>query len=284
MPIRFWENPRPNLPRARVMSVSKSVRIPSLVKKYLMALTGLVLVLFVMGHMLGNLQFFLGADAINEYAYHLHNLPGHPVSLLAIRLFLGVCLVVHVWMAILLTMENKAARPDSYATTNPITATYAARTMPITGLVLLFFVIFHILHYTVRVVPEDYNATISTVPLTLQAGLPPVQQFDVYAMMVVGFSKPIVSLFYLLAVGLLCMHLTHGVASMFQSVGLRNQIWRQRLGAVAMAYGWIVFLGFASIPISVLAGVGSGYVDGLSAPVAAVEQPVQVAVETAIEH
>lgn len=238
--------------------MSTSHRIPSLVKKYLMAVSGLVLALFVLGHMLGNLQIFLGPDAINTYAYHLHHLPGEPWSLWAIRAVLIVCLIVHVWMAVLLTRENMLARPDSYRVKKSEVSTYAARTMPVTGVLLLAFIVFHILQFTTRVTPEDYNVTIGTVPLDLGHGLI-VQAFDVYAMMVKGFSSVLISGFYIVIMALLCLHLTHGVASMFQSVGLRNESWRYKLVAFAKVYGWVVFLGFISIPIAILCGYGKGY-------------------------
>lgn len=234
------------------------MRIPSLVKKYLMALSGLVLVLFVLGHMAGNLLFFAGPQAINTYAYNLHHMPGEPFTLWAVRLGLLAALVLHVWMAVLLTKENRAARPDSYADQKSRASGYAARTMPMTGLILLAFIVFHILQFTVRVVPENYEQTIGESVITV--GQSQVAFFDVYAMMVKGFSSPLVSLFYIIAVGLLCMHLTHGVSSMFQSVGLRNELWRPRLNALALAYGWVIFIGFASIPAAVMAaGVGKDY-------------------------
>lgn len=241
------------------MSTTSSVVIPSLVKKYLMAGTGLVLVLFVLGHMLGNLQFFGGPDMINAYAYKLHHMPGAPYTLWAIRLVLIACLVVHVWMAVLLTKENRAARgKEPYGVKHNNVASYAARTMPITGIVLLLFIILHILQFTTRVVPENYNQTIGEVPV--KVGFVQLDYFDVFAMMVDGFSDPLFAIIYIVAVGLLCLHLTHGVSSIFQSLGFRNESWRGRLNVFAHAYGWIIFLGFASIPISVMVfGFGKSY-------------------------
>lgn len=238
--------------------MSTSYRIPSLVKKYLMAVSGLVLALFVLGHMIGNLQIFLGPDAINAYAYHLHNLPGKPYSLWAIRAVLLLCLVVHVWMAVLLVRENRQARPDTYRVKKSEVASYAARTMPVTGVLILGFIIFHILQYTTRVAPEDYNVTIGTMVLDLGHGIT-TEAFDVYAMMIKGFSSVLISGFYIIIMALLCMHLSHGFASMFQSVGLRNESWRYKLVALAKVYGWVVFLGFISIPIAILCGYGQQY-------------------------
>jgi len=245
------------------MSQTITPRIPSLAKKYLMALSGLILVLFILGHMLGNLQFFLGPEVINAYAYHLHHLPGNPVTLWLIRLFLFAALATHVWMAVLLTKENRAARPEAYAGQKCQAATYAARTMPITGVLILAFVVFHILQFTTRVVPENYNKTIGESGI--EVGHVPLQYFDVYAMMVDGFSNPLIALFYAVTMGLLCMHLSHGVSSMFQSIGLRNEHWRPKLKLAAVVFGWVIFLGFASIPAAVTAGLGKSYLADMEA-------------------
>lgn len=263
------------------MSAPSKVILPSLVKKYLMAASGLILVLFVLGHMIGNLQFFGPPEMINAYAYHLHNLPGKPVTLWAIRLFLLACVVVHVAMAVLLVKENRAARPDRYANQGFRKADYASRTMPISGLIIFGFIIFHILQYTVRIAPENYNKTIGEAPISLGHGTEKLEYFDVYAMMVKGFSDPVISIVYIVTMVLLCMHLTHGVSSMFQSIGFRNEIWRKRLHAVAVAYGWIIFIGFASIPASVIFfGHGKAYLQEKEAEWAAkaqVTQTVEVA-------
>lgn len=231
-----------------------------------MALTGLVLVLFVMGHMLGNLQIFLGPDAINAYAYKLHKvLPSS--ALWAVRVFLLICIAVHIWMAVLLTIENRRARPQAYLKQRPVQATYASRTMRMSGVILFAFIIFHIAHYTVRAVPgmhyNDSGVLDSTEVPLVKDGLAVVKEgervmtFNVYDMMVDGFAVKFwwVSAFYIIATGLLCLHLTHGVSSMFQTVGLRNQLWRQRLDRAALLYGWVVFLGFAIIPVAVLSGL-----------------------------
>jgi len=258
-----------------------------------MALTGIVLVLFVMGHMLGNLQIFLGAEVINAYAYKLHHvLP--TAALWGIRLFLLACVAVHIWAAVSLTLDNKKARPANYAENNVVQATYASRTMRLSGVILLAFIIFHIAHYTARVVPgKEYNSEIvgvrggevynapTKVPLVKDGEIVEkngrdVMTFNVNDMMVAGFQVWWVSAFYIVATGLLCMHLAHGVSSMFQTLGLRNKEWRKRLDVVALAYGWIVFLGFAVIPLATLTGLlkmdPSGGLDG---PVATITETIQ---------
>ena len=237
-----------------------------------MALTGCVLVLFVMGHMLGNLQIFLGAEVINAYAYKLHHvMPA--AALWAIRLFLLASIGVHIWAAVSLTLDNRKARPERYKKDAVVQASYASRTMRMSGIILLAFVIFHIAHYTARVVPgKDYDERIvgtmngekverpTMVPLlkegkVVQKNGEMVRTFNVNDMMVAGFQVWWVSAFYILATGLLCMHLAHGVSSMFQTLGLRNKDWRKRLDVAALAYGWIVFLGFAVIPLAVMGGL-----------------------------
>ena len=233
-------------------------------RKLLMALTGLVLVGFVMGHMLGNLQIFLGPDVINAYAYKLHEvLP--TAALWAIRLFLLVSVGIHIWAAVTLTLDNRRARPAGYDDNNFIQASYSSRTMRMSGVILLAFILFHLAHFTARTLPglqyeEPGVMEQREVPLVkkgeavLKNG-EVVKTFNVNDMMISGFQIWWVSAFYVIATGLLCMHLTHGVSSMFQTVGLRNSLWRKRLDRLALAYGWVVFLGFAIIPIAVMSGI-----------------------------
>ena len=254
-------------------------------RKVLMALTGFVLVLFVMGHMLGNLQIFLGADVINAYAYKLHHvMPA--AALWGIRIFLLGCVAVHIWAAISLTLDNKKARPSSYDENKVVQATYASRTMRISGVILLAFIIFHIAHYTARVVPgmayeEKIENSVTKVPL-VKEGEPVIKNgevvmtFNVNDMMIAGFNVWWVSAFYIIATFLLCMHLAHGVSSMFQTMGLRNKVWRKRLDLIALAYGWIVFIGFAVIPLAALTGVlEMDPTGGVETPVAAVSANFQ---------
>ena len=121
-------------------------------RKILMALSGLVLVFFVMGHMLGNLQIFLGPDVINAYAYKLHHLlPA--TALWAVRLVLLGTIAVHIWAAITLTLDNRKARPQGYEEDKVLQASYSSRTMRMSGIILVAFIIFHIAHFTVRIVP-----------------------------------------------------------------------------------------------------------------------------------
>ncbi len=224
--------------------------IPSLVKKYLMALTGLIMVLFVLVHMVGNLQMFLGADVINHYAHLLQTLPRS--ILWGFRGILLLSLIVHVWMAILITSENRAARPQGYYKVKRVQATLASRTMGVSGSIILFFIVFHLLHYTFRIIfPEYQTDAFYTV---LDGGT----VYNVYKMMLVGFSKIWVSGIYIFSMIFLCMHLTHAVWSMFQTLGYCDGKWRNFLKKVSLVYGWMIFLGFVSLPIAVLGGYFKG--------------------------
>ncbi|MEW5796289.1 MAG: succinate dehydrogenase cytochrome b subunit [Candidatus Zixiibacteriota bacterium] len=212
----------------------------SIGQKFLMAVSGIVAFGFVVGHMLGNLQVFISQDQMNSYAEKLQSLG--PL-LWAIRLFLLAAFVIHIWFGIKLKLENWAARPIGYQNEQTVKASLASRTMIWTGLIILVFVIYHLLHFTVRVTNPEFAT------LTDPLGRP-----DVYGMVVIGFSSPVVSIFYLLAVGLLSYHLSHGVASMFQSLGLNTEKWQVRLNRLAWVASVLLFLGYASIPAAVLTG------------------------------
>ncbi len=241
--------------------------LPSLVKKYLVAITGLVLVAFVLGHMLGNLQIFLPPEMINLYAHKLQSMP--LPALWGFRVVMLITAVVHVVLTIQLTRQNRAARQGGYAVNASREASFASRTMIYSGLVLAAFIVFHILHYTTKSVEPGYNS--------LKFMLDGHEVTDVYAMMIWGFSNVPVSLFYIVSTGLLCLHISHGASSMFQSVGLRNEKWRKILNTAALAYGWAVFLGFAAIPAAVL---GCKYTDCQALPVKKILNEIEAAKAT----
>ena len=217
----------------------------SLGKKYLMALTGFVLIGFVFVHMAGNLQVLLGQDKINAYAHALQSLP-MPI-LWGSRLFLLVCVVIHAWTAIVLIRENRAARPQSNDVEVTKRAGLSSLKMGLSGTILLFFIVFHLLHFTVRTVYPEYNDMMTSV------GAPEGEEVhDVYTMVLAGFQHTWVSVFYIVAMFLLCGHLSHGFSSVFQSLGIRSESWRVKIDLAAKAYAWVIFLGFSIIPILVL--------------------------------
>jgi succinate dehydrogenase / fumarate reductase cytochrome b subunit len=229
------------------MKVITNIFSSSLGKKYIMAVSGLVMFLFVIGHLAGNLQFFLGADSINRYGHFLQT----NIELIwPARIFLLVMIGLHIWAAINLSIENKAARPVPYADWNPTTASYASRTMLMSGIIIFVFIIYHLLHYTVQV------QTINFTGQSFVTFEDPQKRHDIFKMMVLGFSNLWVSIFYIIGIGLLCLHLSHGVSAMFQSLGWKNKVYGPCLDTGARAISWLIFLGYVSIPISVLLGYG----------------------------
>ena len=221
----------------------------SLGKKFIMAVTGACLFLFAVGHMLGNLQFFLGAEPINRYAHFLQSVPE---LLWGARLGLLAMVGLHIWSAVKLTLENRAARPVAYDQAKLAAATYASRTMIWSGLIIAAFIIFHLLHYTVKTTGVNLTGKDFTeFHTTLADG---TACHDVHKMMVTGFSQPVVSGFYVLAVGLLCFHLSHGISAMFQSLGLKDQTWGPIIDRFSVGAALLLFLGYAAIPTSVLLG------------------------------
>jgi succinate dehydrogenase / fumarate reductase, cytochrome b subunit len=232
----------------------------SIGRKILMAVTGIVLVGFVIGHLVGNLQVFQDPDHINGYAQFLHQLG--PLLWVA-RIGLLVSVGIHIWAATVLTLENKRARgSEPYAFKHTIRATLASRTMRITGYVVLAFIIYHLAHFTLG---GAQAATFkdNLKPYTMQhdysvAGFPVVkggaEVADVHSMVILGFQNPIVSLFYIVAVGLLSFHLLHGFDSMFQTLGIRSNRWSAGLRKVALLLCVAYFLGNLAIPGAVLMG------------------------------
>lgn len=227
------------------MNLLGSLLNSSIGRKVLMAATGLVLFGFVTGHLLGNLQIFLPPEKINAYGHTLESLG---VGLWLIRAFLFVCLVIHVWFAIQLTLENRAARPEAYGKDHVNRATLASRVMARTGFVVLAFIFFHLAHYTVRAGHPEWSAH----SFTLANG---TQVRDIHSMMVQGFSNVYVSAFYILAIGILSYHLAHGIGSLVQTFGFRNEKWSTGLERFAVIFCWAYFLLNAAIPLSILGGL-----------------------------
>ena len=218
----------------------------SLGKKYLMALSGIVLVGFVFVHMAGNLQILMGQEKINAYAHALQSLP-LPI-LWGSRLFLLLAVVVHAVTAYQLVKENRAARPSRNDIEKTQRAGIASLRMGLTGSILLAFIVFHLLHFTIRTIYPEYSEMMTTI------GSPDTNEIhDVYSMVLSGFQHTWISVFYVVAMFLLCGHLAHGVSSAFQSLGIRSENWRVKLELAAKAYAWVIFIGFSIVPLLVLA-------------------------------
>ena len=218
-----------------------SFYLSSIGKKALMALSGLALFGFVLAHLAGNLLIFLGPSALNAYAAKLEHLGPW---LWVARGGLLVALAVHIWASVQVTRENRRARPQAYARFRPEETTLAARTMMATGVLLLVFLIYHLLHFTFRVTHHE-----------ISHGLDALGRRDVYMMVVRSFQQPLLSLVYVLGVGAVCFHLSHGVASTRQTLGLNNE---RTLGVVSQAGAWaavLIFLGYSAIPLAALLGM-----------------------------
>ena len=222
------------------MNVIKNIFGTSLGKKYVMAVTGGAMFLFVIGHLVGNLQVFLGPEAINRYG---HFLQSNVEIIWPARIGLLAMIGLHIWSATKLSAENRAARPEAYVNWQPNSASYASRTMLMSGLIIFAFIVYHLLHYTVMV--QQINLTGRDFHTLVDAE----GRHDIYTMMITGFSNPAVSIFYIVAIGLLCLHLSHGVSAMFQSLGLKNHYYRPMLDKAAKLLAVAIFLGYASIPI-----------------------------------
>ncbi len=226
------------------MNLLGSLFRSSIGKKFLMAATGLVLVGFAAGHLLGNLQIFLPPAKINAYAHLLESLGA---ALWLIRFFLLACVLVHLWVAVQLVLENRAARPIGYGVDYTNRATLASRVMARTGLVVLAFIVYHLLQFTVRAGhPEWSEHTFRLADGTMVR--------DVHTMMVEAFRVGWVSIFYVIAGGLLSYHLSHGLGSMAQTLGFKNEKWTRGLEVFATVACWCYFLASAAIPLAILGG------------------------------
>lgn len=232
----------------------------SIGRKILMAVTGVVLIGFVIGHLVGNLQVFSTPDHLNGYAQFLHQLG--PLLWVA-RIGLLVAVVIHIWAATVLTLENKRARgAEPYGFKHTIRATLASRTMRLTGYVVLAFVIYHLAHFTwgaaqagtfKEALPRyTMQETYSVAGFPVVA--PGAQVLDVHSMVILGFQSPIVAVFYIIAVGLLSFHLLHGFDSLFQTLGLRSSRWARGLRTFSLLFCLAYFLGNLAIPGAVLIG------------------------------
>ncbi len=208
----------------------------------IVAVTGIILILFVVGHLLGNLQIFIGPDWINGYSQRLHDLG--PLLWL-IRIFLLLTVAIHIYVTIQLAIENRRARPEPYIDRQYVKATFASRHMLMSGLIVVAFIIYHLAHFTDRI----------TDPRFALLKLDPLHRYDVYSMMVYGFQSYLVSGFYVLGLFLLALHLSHGSSSFFQSLGLNDKKLAPRLALGGRIFAWLLFAGYTSIPVAVLLGL-----------------------------
>ncbi len=205
-------------------------------KKIVMAITGAVLFLFVIGHMLGNLQVFEGPDKLNAYGHFLH---GVPEILWSVRIILLICVLLHIWASVELALRKNKARPIGYAKRENTVSTYASRTMYWSGPIILAFVIYHLLHLTAGVIHPGGEFV----------------EGDVYHNVVAGFQVWYVSAWYVFSMILLGFHIRHGAWSMFQSVGINHPRHTPILKKAAAILAIIIVVGYISIPVSIMLGL-----------------------------
>jgi succinate dehydrogenase / fumarate reductase cytochrome b subunit len=205
-------------------------------KKIVMAVTGAILFLFVIGHLLGNLQVFEGPAKLNAYGAFLHSIGE---VLWPVRIILLLAVALHIIATVQLALRKKRARPIGYSRKQAIASSYASRTMYWSGPIVLAFIIFHLLHLTAGYVHPGAAYI----------------EGDVYHNVVSGFQVWWVSLSYIVAICLLGLHLRHGLWSMFQTVGIHQPQHTARLKKAAMVIAVLIVLGYISIPISVLLGL-----------------------------
>jgi succinate dehydrogenase / fumarate reductase, cytochrome b subunit len=203
-------------------------------KKAVMAATGGALFGFVIAHLAGNLQIFLGPEKFNGYAHALHALGG---LLWGARAVLLICVGLHIWSTIQLTALKNDARPARYVKWKAQASSYASRTMYMSGPIIAAFVVYHLMQFTFGVGGTRYNPS------------------DPYGNVITGFRVPLVSIAYVIAMGLLCLHLRHGLWSALQTLGFYHPRYTPRVRSLATVVALLIFFGFASIPVAVLAGV-----------------------------
>ena len=209
-------------------------------RKILMAVTGMLLVGFITVHLLGNLSVFAGSEAINIYAEKLHSLG--PIVWI-FRLVMLALFAIHITFGIQLTMENSAATPEQYAIQVTQKTTFAARSMIYTGLILLVFLLYHLLHFTVHVVHTDAVATLEP----FVNGRP-----NVFAMVGNSFQSAFVSIVYIIAMAALFLHVSHGIQSFVQTLGFNNGPSQDKVAGIGKLAAVVYGVLYVAIPLAFL--------------------------------
>jgi succinate dehydrogenase / fumarate reductase cytochrome b subunit len=212
----------------------------SIGRKILMAITGQLMVLFVVVHLLGNSSIFIGPDGINAYAKHLHDL-GPLVWLF--RLVMLAFITVHAIFGIQLTLENNAATPQAYAVKKMQKATFSSENMIWTGVLICLFIVYHLLQFTVRVTPD------------IVQGVDALGRYDVFTMVVTSFQKGGIAAIYVAAMVVLFMHLNHGIQSFFQTMGWSTDKSLPVISKLGKVVAVVFLVGYSSIPVLILIGI-----------------------------
>lgn len=206
----------------------------SIAMKILMALTGIVLIGFLVGHLMGNLLVFAGTDLINQYAMQLRE---YPYLLWIARIVLLLAVFLHIYAAVRLTLHNRASRPVQYKSRKSTKATLASRTMMLSGALLLFFICYHLAHLTFK--------------WTHQEAFAYLDDFDVYSMLIISFQSSWLTLFYAIATVCICAHVSHGMTSFFQTIGWNHSKFNKIFRCAGPVLGFVLAVGFLTIPLSI---------------------------------
>jgi succinate dehydrogenase / fumarate reductase cytochrome b subunit len=205
----------------------------SIGKKAVMAVTGAILFGYLIAHMLGNLQIFLGREVLNGYAENLH---ANAALLWTVRLVLLASVALHIAASVQLHRLKSDARPVPYAKRGNVQASYASRTMMWSGPIIAAFVVYHLLHFTTGTVHPDF------------------MELRPYENVVNGFRSVPAAIAYIVAMILVGLHLSHGIWSMFQSLGISHPRYTPMIRAFASVFSWLLIAGFLAVPVSVLLG------------------------------
>lgn len=209
-------------------------------RKILMSITGQLLIIFILIHLIGNSTIFFGPNGINAYAEHLHSLP--PL-VWAFRLFMLAAIAVHICYGVTLTLENKAANPGAYAVKRNLKASFASENMIWTGLLVALFILYHLAQFTIHGTPD------------VVVGLDAANRPDVFRMVVTSFGNGLISLAYMFAMLMLFLHLSHGIPSFLQTMGWNNEKTIPVFGTGGKVISAVLMLAYISIPAVILAGL-----------------------------
>jgi succinate dehydrogenase / fumarate reductase cytochrome b subunit len=227
----------------------------SILSKIVMAVTGAILVSYILVHTLGNLFIYLGPDAINSWSQFLHSLGA---GLWIVRIGLIVAAILHIWTSISLKLDNMDAKPDKYAVKKYIKAKLTTRTMLWTGIAIFLFVLYHLAHLTMGMTypghfGQEHNFAVAANSLAVH-----VERTDVFKMIVLSFRNPLISLIYIVAVIIVAFHLNHAVQSMFQTLGWNHPNYFPKIQKASVAFSYFIGICLVSIPLSVLFGIVGG--------------------------
>lgn len=217
-----------------------SLLTSSVGRKVLMAVSGFFMLGFVVVHLIGNSTIFAGSGWLNAYAEHLQDLGPF---VWVFRAFMFTMLCIHIIFAVILTLENWGANPGKYAVSKKLKITFASKTMIWTGLLLLSFIVFHLIHFTLRLTPD------------IVLGADEVGRFDVFTMVVSSFRITMIAAVYIFAMVVLFLHTSHGIQSFLQTLGLSNDILQPRYTMAGKLISALFLVGYGAIPVLILTGI-----------------------------